>query len=220
MEITGIRCGNSAFGWQIPSPPSRSTGQSFLDEVRKVTDQFSTANAENDADLKSVYERLTLTSRDVLERLNAGQTNITREEWTGLCKELKDAGVITQADFDYTRADCRLVPLGYHDENDNEVIYEHAPGMAEKLKLVGKLLDGMDHSPMEAVMARLNRESWSGDPLAYLDEWISTLYKSRSELARVKAEDGSPKYKDFSPITVQISSCQKVSELVKKLSKF
>lgn len=219
MDTAEICWGSSAAGRQIPSMSSGSKGQSFLDEVRKVTGRLSAESTKDNNNLKSVYERLTLASRDVLERLNAGQANITREEWTGLCKELKDAGVITQADFDYTRADLRLIPLGYHDGAGNEVIYEHAPGMAEKLKLVGKLLDGLEHSPLEAVMTRLNRESWQGDPLAYLDEWISTLNGSKDELARARAEDGSAKYHDFSPITDQIRACQKVSELVKKLSR-
>jgi len=175
-------------------------------------------NAEDNTGLKSVRERLTPASRDVLERLGDGRNGITREEWTGLCRELKDAGVITQADFDYTRADVRLIPLGYNNAAGNEVIYENAPGMAEKLRLAGKLLKGMEHSPLEAVMTRLSRESWSGDPLDYLDEWISMLDGWKDELARTPSEDGSAKYTDFSPITAQNRSCKKVSGLIGKLS--
>lgn len=64
----------------------------------------------------------------------------------------------------------------------------------------------------------LDEGAWKGDPLAYLDNWMKSLYSWRSDLARARNEDGSPKYGDFSPITDQLNSCQKVMDLVRGLS--
>lgn len=214
MQIAQISRGNSVFGRQIPA--AGTVGRSFLDEARKLTSQLS---AEKDDDrLRTVYERLTLTAQDVLSRLNAGNT-ITRDEWTGLCRELKDVGAISQADFDCTRADYHLVPLGYHDAAGNEVIYDSNPVMSEKLKLVAKLLNREPDTPLEKLRERLAGDSWSGDPLEYLDAWIDMLDAWIDQLAKERDENGSLKYTDFSPITDQISSCQTVSALIQKLGK-
>ena len=48
---------------------------------------------------------------------------------------------------------------------------------------------------------------------------MKSLYSWRSDMARARKEDGSPKYSDFSPITDQINSCQKVTDLVRALWK-
>jgi len=217
MQIAQIGRQNSALGGQIPTV--KSTGRSFLNEARKLAGQLSAESRQENDQLRFAYERLTLTSQDVLARLNAGNS-VTREEWTGLCRELKDAGVITQADFDYTRGDFHLIPLGYHDAAGNEVIYDHAPGMAEKLKLAAKLLNRDPDTPLEQLRERLASESWSGDPLEYLDTWIDLLDVWIDQLEKERAEDGSQKFTDFSPITDQISSCQKVAALVQSLGKF
>lgn len=50
-------------------------------------------------------------------------------------------------------------------------------------------------------------------------DWVSELYSWRSGLAKMRAEDGSLKYNNFTPITNRINSCQKVAALVRDLSK-
>ena len=89
-------------------------------------------------------------------------------------------------------------------------------------ELKNKLLSqaGGKASPSEdGLWACLDDSGWTGDPLAYLDNWISSLYDWRSELARARNGDGTPKYSDFSPITNQINACQKVAALVRELSR-
>lgn len=204
-------------------PTKRSTGFDFLGEVKsaisatsaeKLKDTLERSN--DDVNLKSLYEHLSPSSKNVLERLNAGKNNIKKDEWLSFCKELKDAGAITQSDFDYTRADAHLIPIGYYDENGNIATYEACPMM--KNKLLG-LYEKSSNPAVAGSESWLSIGDWSGDPLEYLDSWVSALYSWRSDLAKMRAEDESPKYNNFVPIANQINSCQKVAALVKELSK-
>ena len=66
--------------------------------------------------------------------------------------------------------------------------------------------------------AWLASDSWTGDPLEYLDLWMSELEDWRKDLSQQRAADGSLKFSNFSPITDQINACQKVMNLVQGLS--
>lgn len=210
--------GNSGTG---PFPPSgRNTGSGFLDEMKKTGEaarvkKIKDAVELSEGGLEAVYEHLSPASKNVLERLNDGRSNIQKDEWLGLCKELKDAGVITQSDFDYTRPDLHLIPLGYHDENGNFVQYDTPPMLKDRLTELYER--SRSSNGAEAVWTG---GSWTGDPLEYLDLWSSELYNWRSDLARARNDDGTPKFNNFSPITDQINSCQKVTALVRELCKF
>lgn len=204
-------------------PIKRDTGTDFLGEVKSAISAASTEKlrdslecSNDDINLKALYDHLTPTSRDLLERVATGKTDIKKDEWLRFCKELKDAGAITQSDFDYTRADVHLIPIGYYDESGCIVKYETSPMM--KNKLFG-LYEKSGNPAIAGSESWLSTDDWTGNPLEYLDTWVSELYSWRSDLAKMRTEDGSPKYNNFSPITNQINSCQKVVALVKDLSK-
>ena len=168
------------------------------------------------ASLQALRGQLTPASKAVLDRIQAGRDDITQDEWTGLCKELKSLGAISESDFQYTRADLHMIPIGYWGENGEFVKYELPAELKNKLLSQA----GGKASPSEdGLWACLDDSGWTGDPLAYLDNWISSLYDWRSELARARNGDGTPKYSDFSPITNQINACQKVAALVRELSR-
>jgi len=223
MRLSGFSSVYSGPKGGLFPPASRSAGADFLGEVKSAISAASAekakdtlARSNDDASLKALYERLSSSSKDILERLEAGKDDIKKDEWLNFCKELKDAGAITQSDFDYTRADVYLIPLGYHDGSGNMVKYETSPMM--KNKLLG-LYESSRSPAATSSETRLSANDWTGDPLEYLDTWASELYRWRSGLARMRNADGSPKYDNFSPITSQIDSCQKVAVLVKDLSK-
>ena len=65
-----------------------------------------------------------------------------------------------------------------------------------------------------------NSNGWAGDPLEYLNAWMSMMSGWKDDMAGMRNADGSLKFEDFSPIAMQIDSCQKLSNLVKELSKF
>lgn len=201
--------------------PSRS-GAGFMDQLKKATDAAAAETArdtlelaKDDANLKILLDRLTPASKAVLNRIQAGTSGIAKDEWSGLCKELETLGAISEADLQCTGAGFHLIPLGYYGENGEFVKYELP------MELKNKLLSqaGGKKSPSgDGLWACLDDGGWTGDPLAYLDNWMSSLYAWRSDLARARNGDGSPRYSDFSPITRQINSCQKVAALVKELS--
>ncbi len=222
MRLSGFSSIYSGPKGGLFPPTSRSAGADFLGEVKSALGAASAekakdtlARSNDDASLKALYEHLTPASKDVLERLEAEKDDIKKDEWLNFCKELKDVGAITQSDFDYTRADVHLILLGYHDESGNIVKYETSPMM--KNKLLG-LYESSRNPAAVGSETRLSADDWTGDPLEYLDTWTSELYRWRSDLVRMRNADGSPKYDNFTPITSQIDSCQKVAALVKELS--
>lgn len=225
MKLSGMSGLCNSFDRQV-FPAFRKNGgsSSFLDEMKKTGEaataekiRDSVEKSQYDAQLKLVYDRLSTSSKNVLERLKTEENDIKKDEWMDLCRELKDAGVLTQSDFDYTRADGHLIPIGYYNANGTFVQYDTPPMLAEKLHT----LSGMPQSSAAGNSeAWLSGSGWTGDPLEYLDAWVSALYDWRSDMARERAADGSPKFEDFSPINTQISSCQKVSHIIKELTKF
>ena len=199
----------------ISRASGRSAGDGFLEQLKK------TAALEKAADtldltktgdgLPDLLHRLTPGSRDVLDRMEAGEADIAMDEWTALCEELEALGAISKDDFQYTRAGLRVIPLGYWGEDGEFVKYDTLSIMKNKLP--------DPHSSRRGQWTCPDEYAWKGDPLAYLDNWMNSLYSWRSDMARARNEDGTPKYSDFSPITNQINSCQKVTDLVRALWK-
>lgn len=197
-------------------PAGRSSGSGFMEQLKNAADAAASEQAadtlrltKTDDGLLDLLRQLTPGSRDVLDRIQAGENGVSKDEWTGLCKELESLGAISKDDFQYTQAGWRVIPLGYWGENGEFVKYDTMSIMKDKLPDVRHSQGGQLICPDEY--------AWKGDPLAYLDNWMKSLYSWRSDLARARNEDGSPKYGDFSPITDQINSCQKVMDLVKDL---
>lgn len=204
----------------IPSS-GRSSRSSFMEELKKATEAAAVEKAndtlelaEDNASLQALRNQLTPGSKAVLDRIQAGTNDITKDEWSGLCKELETLGAISEADSQCTSADFHFIPLGYWDENGEFVKYELP--MELKNKLLSQA-DGKKSPSEDGLWACISDDGWTGNPLAYLDNWMSSLYDWRSNLARARNEDGSLKYSNFSPITNQINSCQKVAALIKEL---
>lgn len=221
MHLYGCQpvCGSRAKG--IIQSFGRSSSSSFMEELKKATEAATVEKAKDtlelakdNASLQALRNQLTPGSKAVLDRIQVGTNDITKDEWSGLCKELESLGAISEADFQCTSAGFHFIPLGYYDENGEFVKYELP------MELKNKLLSqaGGKKSPSEdGLWACISDDGWTGSPLAYLDNWMSSLYDWRSNLARARNEDGALKYSNFSPITNQINSCQKVTALIKEL---
>ena len=217
MKLSGYSQVNNGFVQQTFPPSSQNRGQSFLDRVMSATLVDSMEKVKKgreqeaeDAKLQALYALLSPPSKETLKRLRDGKSDIHKDEWLTLCRELKDAGAITQSEFDYTRGDLHLIPIGYHDEQGNFVQYDTPPMLKDQLLSL--------HEQSQNPTCVWLSGNWSGDPLKYLDLWASELEDWKQDLSRQRAADGSLKFSNFSPITNQIDACQKVMELVKGLS--
>lgn len=194
MDIAMRACGNGAF--RRPDPPSFSgkTEASFLEKI---------ASAQASAGGKAtVYDRLSPASQTAVDQWKTGRNRLSRDQWTALCRELRDLGVITQAEFSYTRADVRLLPL-VSDGRGGVT----CPAAKEAF------LNRADFSgPVYSSTSR-----WEGDPLAYLDEWLKSLRRWEGALSSERWPDGERKYQDLSPLTVQADACQNVMNALRSL---
>lgn len=159
----------------------------------------TSVNATTDApvtDPQEIVDRLSDSSRATLEAMKAGR-DVSKSQWTMLCKEMKDMGAITEDDFNSVRTDIQIVPAGY----------ELHPVMVRELKAMYARSQGI----------YVETEMWTGDPFEYLTSWQDLMDEWQDMLVTIRDENGARKYTDFSPIREQVNSCQKVSELVKNL---
>lgn len=195
MDV-GIRTyGNAAFCQPYAPDFCGKTEKGFLEEVTKVTPSGG----------PSAYDRLTPSARKTVEKLKEGR-GLTKTQWTDLCRELKDMGVITQAEFDYTRGDLHLVPV-ISDSRGGVT----ALGMKERLNSLYQA------SQVPGGLEAWSSDTWAGDPLEYLDEWLESLRKWKGELSAERWPDGGRKYQDFSAVDVQVDACQKVMDVLRGL---
>lgn len=198
-----------------PYTSNKKTGSDFAAQMEKLADTLALADPADDPTLKAAYDQLSTASKGVLNRMKAGQTDITQDEWTDLCRELKDAGLITEADFARTRSDLRIVPIGYVDGNGDRVLYGNIPVLSKGLLGGEERTDGYS-----GLSKTWTVNDWSGNPLRYFDEWIESLRKWRADLATQQNSDGTRTYGDLSHLERDINSCQKVTNLVRDLMKF
>ena len=158
-----------------------------------------------------LLSRLSSSSQDILSRIKDGSP-ITQDEWDNLCADLQTQGAMDQADYAYTRGNYHLIPAGTTDPNGNFIPYEHIPGMEKELQR----LSAQSAGPSVGLDAYFS-DDWQGDPLAYLDSWMTELRDWRDHLGTQHNPDGSRRYPDLRPITEQIDVCQKVSGLISSL---
>lgn len=213
MKVNG--CGSVFMNRAGGISRTSGRGAGFLEQLKKAAAPEKAVDAldltKTDDRLLDLLHRLTPGSRDVLDRMEAGKADIARDEWTALCKELEALEAISREDFQYTQAGFRVIPLGYWGEDGEFVKYDTLSIMKNKLP--------DPHRGQRESWTCPDEDAWKGDPLAYLDDWMTSLYSWRSDMARARNGDGTPKYSDFSPITNQINSCQKVTDLVRALWK-
>ena len=215
MSIRIFGNSNARLSQLQPYTPNKKTGSDFAAQMEKLADTLSLADPVGDPTLKAAYDQLSTTSKTVLNRMKAGQTDITQDEWTDLCRELKDIGLISDSDFARTRADLRIVPIGYIDDNGGRVLYDSIPVLSSGLLGTEDRING--YSGLSKIWAV---NDWSGDPLRYFDEWVESLSKWRAGLASRQNDDGTRKYGNLSHLESDISSCQKVTNLVRGLMRF
>ncbi|MCI9120183.1 MAG: hypothetical protein HFG00_01470 [Oscillibacter sp.] len=140
---------------------------------------------------QEITGKLTDGAKKTLQRLKANPNSISKRDWMDLMHELNAMGAISDLDYGWTRVDFHFVPLG---DMDNP--YSISPDLQNTLD-------------------RINQ--WPGSPLDYLDQWAFSLKKWGAELSRERNSDGTPKYKDVSPVYEQASACGRVSNLIKSL---
>ena len=110
MKLSGYSHIYSGLGQQAFPMPGQNRGRSFLDEVISATMTSSLEKVKKtkeqeaeDAQLRALYAYLSAASQSVLERVRDGKGGVRKDEWLTLCRELKDAGAISQSEFDRLR---------------------------------------------------------------------------------------------------------------------
>ncbi|WP_325200868.1 hypothetical protein [Oscillibacter sp.] len=140
---------------------------------------------------QEIASKLSDGAKRTLQRLKANPNGVSKVEWMDLTHELNAMGVLSDKDYQGTNMMFHLVPLG---DMDNP--YPTSPDMRDTLDRISQ---------------------WPGDPLDYLDQWAFALKKWGAELSRELNPDGTPKYKDLSPIYDQAAACGRVAGLIKGL---
>ncbi len=194
------------------SAPTAKPSVSFLDAMKQA--KTDTITVSNTPDLKKVYDQLSPASKNVLERMKSGKNDIDIKEWSAFCGELEQLGAISEEDYFYARGELQMVPLGAFNPDGSFSQYANPPLSSELRNDNRQRISGVEHW---SVKQYLSDSDWSGDPFAYLSGWRSTLLSWRSELSLMKNPDGSPMYRNFSPITEQANACEKVMDIVKNL---
>ena len=152
----------------------------------------SAGNGQSE-ELKDIISKLSDKSKATLRRLKYNPNFISKLDWMDLTSELNKMGVLSDSDYSWARVDLHMVPIG---DMDNPYT---------------STADFRDAS---------NRLSqWSGNPFEHLDLWAFSLRKWAASLSMERNRDGTPKYQEFSPIHQQASACDRVSGLVKALTR-
>lgn len=194
MDLKTITLEN---GWTAvvtdkPSGTSGTGAAGFAAELDRVAQATS-----GGAGTQAVYEGLSADAKAVLERLKAGEKDITLEEWSVIRRELRDAGLITPGEF--ADSDPNMVVVGYVDVNGDKVQYPYAADAV--------VSSGETDFPWGI--------EWQGDPLQYLGRWLEFVRSQRDNL-NLLALRGGPVY-DTSHLTRRIEANEKVAGLVKSL---
>lgn len=187
MRTTTLENGMWAVVQDRPSAPGKAASSGFAAQLSRAT-QAAQADQADGGELKAAYDRLSAASKAVLNRLKAGEANVSKEEWAALRRELRDAGLITQEEF--FRSDPDVVVVGYTDANGELVTYPPVccQGAAQSN---GGVLISRYWSP----------EDWAGDPLRFLDKWLEAIREWQDEVDAQYRADGT-KY-DMSHLTKQ-----------------
>lgn len=151
------------------------------------------ADGEGDA-LQDIISKLSDKSRATLRRLKYNPNFISKLDWMDVTSELNKMGVLSDSDYTWARVDLHLVPIG---DMDNP--YTTTADFRDALN-------------------QLNHQ-WPANPFEHLDMWAFSLRKWATSLSMERNRDGTPKYRDFSPIHQQASACGRVSGLVKALTR-
>lgn len=152
----------------------------------------SAGNGQSE-ELKDIISKLSDQSKAILRRLKYNPNFISKKDWMDLTSELNKMGVLSDDDYTWARVDLHLVPIG---DMDNPYTTT---------------------ADFRASMNQLNRQ-WPTNPFEHLDMWAFSLRKWAASLSMELNRDGTPKYRDFSPIQQQASACGRVSGLVKALT--
>lgn len=140
---------------------------------------------------QEIAEKLTGEAKRTLQRLRTNPNAISKAEWLDLMRELNAIGAISDTDYQGTSMMFHLVPLG---DMDNPFLTS---------------------ADMRNTLDRISQ--WPGNPLDYLDQWVFALKKWGAELSRELSPDGTPKYRDVSPVYDQASACGRAANLIKGL---
>ncbi len=195
MYVSGMTY--SVRGFELPASYAVKKPD-FLSQMECAQATTFLNNEQSGDRVEGVYHQLSDRSKDVLSKLKDGG-EVEKDAWKGLCKELLDLGQLTESEYECSNLDYRLIPLGCHDASGNFVKYSNTADM---------------------VLASRSLCQWPGQPLNMLDNWSFMLTKWGNQLATEKNPDGTPKYRDLTPISNQASACKKVMELINSLVAF
>lgn len=191
MRISGSA---STRGFDLPASYAVKKS-SFLSRMERTRASVFLNNAQSGDRTEGVYDQLSDPSKDVLKQLKEGG-QVEQDAWKGLCRELLDLGQLTEAEYACSNLDYRLIPLGCRSTSGSFVPYSDTA---------------------EMVLASRSLNQWSGRPLDILDTWSCLLAKWGRQLAAEQNPDGTPKYRDLSPVSRQVDACEKLRELINRL---
>lgn len=193
MRMVTLENGMRAVVSDRTSGTGSAGASGFASQLNKAAEAAAKAEASGDTGLKAAYDRLSDVSKAVLSRLKAGAADITKGEWDDLRRELKELGLISEAEYFYTHPDIVVLGKAEDFQDGGVVVVSEGP----------------------AVSFGYETTEWTGDPFQYLDLWLELLRRERDLWAEAAQQYGKPL--DISARTRQIEAHEKVSGLVREL---
>lgn len=199
-----------------PITSARAMSRAFLSSKGFAAElkQVSEAASEPCTDLKTLRSKLSPSAQQVLEQICSGRGSLSISDWNNLCRELERLGIISPQEAQLA------------DPNINA--FHSVPGDPLQINVITPAMQPFFWTPERLMLMRLSGQdtgdaysAWQGDPLRYLRDWKSAAQEWIAELLKVGKEDGTPYYQreDLEPIRERIRSCQKLYDLVCKLSR-
>lgn len=184
MELRVITLENGMKAVVGDKPASTPEQSAFAAELERVTKAAKQAGASGSTKVQAAWSSMTPSSKAVLERMKAEDSNITEEEWDRLKRELSAMGLISGNDFDHT---------------------------ANNLVVVGKLApSGEFFTPPSASIETSEAPNfeieWTGNPLKYLNEWMRELRKQMDTIPG-RAEQVESYEKLYSVLSSLLECC-------------
>ena len=189
------------------SDTDQTAASGFAAELNRVSEAAKQAEAAGSTKLQAAFSSLTPSSKAVLERMKAGASDVTEDEWNRLRQELAAAGLMTQDELFYS--DLHIVYIGNILEATDVVT--DANGVIQ--------IWGCSAAQTNLISPSLSEDywniEWTGDPLQYLGQWLKALQEQQDHLSKQFRPDGTSY--DTSFYTKQIEANEKVSALVRSL---
>lgn len=184
MELSVITLENGMRAVVGDKPAPTPEQSAFAAELSRVAEAAKQAEASGSTKVQAAWRCMTPSSKSVLERMKAGEADITEEEWDRLKQELAAMGLTSRNDL-------------FHTTNNIVVTGKLGPS-GEPLLSTGTCNKASESPNFEI--------EWTGNPLKYMNEWMRELRKQMNNIPG-RAEQVESCEKLYSVVSSLLKCC-------------